>query len=1017
MPKPIEKLRSGLNRLREILFKGLFRARFRYDVFISYNHRAKGYAVNLKKQLADLDFSCFIDQEEAPPGSSLDPTLEKALSKSAVLVLLATERALTRPYIALEFQKFVSTGRRIIPINISGALTENNEDALARTPWNIIKTRKLIWIDEDKSAFAKEMPSPPIADGIDKLFKYTRRNSRVRTEIIGTAVLVLLLAVGAGFVIKGKAAEVSRQAGLADVAKKDAEKQLGIATEAGKEAQEQLGLAEVATSEAKRQGQIAETAKKEAEHQQEIARTATAEANKQQRIAEDAKLEADRQLERNRHMTYAENVSLAPQAYDNGLVNRASELLDDVSPTAGPAKKEDLRGFEWYYLAGLYDRKLADFKAHPGPVTSTAFSPDGKLLATGSRGTFRLWNATSRQLLKTLGDENEVVASSESNRNGAAYMSAVAFSPTAPVLATCSWNGTCSLWDTNSRTLLKTLRTGDSAQRVSVGFSPDGRMVAIGDSTVYEVWNTTSYSSIKFDNVSQQSADMYGIALAFSSDSQTLAISTGFGIELHDITSKDWRETLPRKFSRTRIMTFSPDGRSLLIGGEDGVVVYSMQDHKVINVWEPKERSAPAFMKSGNVVCFSPDGKEFATGEVDKAADGGEVKLWDATTNPIRLVASFKGVGNYGEVSSLAFSADNRVLSVGGRERVQLNDAVPERNSNIIKTSTTSTSVAFFPDSRHFATMEIVENSFDAQPVRIWDAMSRPPQQTATDLPKTSSCMAVSPDGHTMAICGKGKMTFIDVASQRSKVVDLPWTARGSNEPFSVAFSPDRQTLAVSGLGRGVVHWMKIEGDHFVDEPSNQPDKKIEVAVTGGLTFSPNGKLLVGYGHDFYQNQVSVWDAASHQRLVTIDYAGTLPRALAFSPNSKVLALGNGGGSVDVWDIASLLRSVAGKETALDSRVPKLRKDFLLTTLRGHSKAVNSIAFSADDKTLATGSEDETVKLWATRTYQRLLTLDGKIGSVNWVAFSPAEQTLLAGGEKGLASWYAPGATMRLKHR
>src|SRR2546423_7208036 len=111
MPTPVAKIRSVLNRLREILFKGLFRARFRYDVFISYSHGdAKEYAANLKRQLAGLDYSCFIDEEESPPGLSLGPTLEKALKKSAILVLLATERALTRPYIALEFEKFVPTG-------------------------------------------------------------------------------------------------------------------------------------------------------------------------------------------------------------------------------------------------------------------------------------------------------------------------------------------------------------------------------------------------------------------------------------------------------------------------------------------------------------------------------------------------------------------------------------------------------------------------------------------------------------------------------------------------------------------------------------------------------------------------------------------------------------------------------------------------------------------------------------------------------------------------------------------
>jgi TIR domain len=167
MPGPVARIRSALNRLREVLFKGLFRARFRYDVFISYSHRDKEYAVNLKTQLGSLDFSCFIDEEESPPGSWLDPTLAKALRRSATLVLLATERALTRPYVTLEFEKFIATKRTIVPINISDALTRNNKEALTRQPWNIIKSRNLVWIDETDDAFAKKNPSPPVADGIE----------------------------------------------------------------------------------------------------------------------------------------------------------------------------------------------------------------------------------------------------------------------------------------------------------------------------------------------------------------------------------------------------------------------------------------------------------------------------------------------------------------------------------------------------------------------------------------------------------------------------------------------------------------------------------------------------------------------------------------------------------------------------------------------------------------------------------------------------------------------------------
>jgi hypothetical protein len=271
MRKRLANFRSGLNRLRELLFKGLFRARFRYDVFISYSHDdAKDYAINLKNQLSRLDYVCFIDEEESPPGLSLESTLEKALRKSAILVLLMTERALTRPYIVSEVEQFAPTQRTIIPINISENLTRNNEQALTQPPWNIIKVRKLIWIDESEEAFAKKNPSPPIADGIDKLFKYTRRNVRVRAEIIGTAVLVLLAALGAGLMIRGQAAELSEQARLTEAAKKETEKQQAMATAAGTEAQRQLDIAKRATEEAERQGQIAAAAKQEAERQQRL---------------------------------------------------------------------------------------------------------------------------------------------------------------------------------------------------------------------------------------------------------------------------------------------------------------------------------------------------------------------------------------------------------------------------------------------------------------------------------------------------------------------------------------------------------------------------------------------------------------------------------------------------------------------------------------------------------------------------------------------------------------------------
>jgi sugar lactone lactonase YvrE len=151
-----------------------------------------------------------------------------------------------------------------------------------------------------------------------------------------------------------------------------------------------------------------------------------------------------------------------------------------------------------------------------------------------------------------------------------------------------------------------------------------------------------------------------------------------------------------------------------------------------------------------------------------------------------------------------------------------------------------------------------------------------------------------------------------------------------------------------------------------------------------GIAFSPDGSVLaVGDSG----GSVELWNAAGRKLALTdtVPSSGGAVNSVAFSPDGKTVAAGDSSGSVELWN-------AAGGKLALTDTVPS------------SGGAVNSVGFSPDGRTLAAGGNDGKVSLWnvadpARRRLVGQLLVTG--GPVNSVAFSPDGKTLAAANSDG----------------
>jgi WD40 repeat protein len=638
------------------------------------------------------------------------------------------------------------------------------------------------------------------------------------------------------------------------------------------------------------------------------------------------------------------------------------------------------------------NQPLCILAGHTNWVWCVAFSSDHTILASGSGDqTIKLWEVGTGQLLRTLQEHTDQVLS-------------VAFSSNNALLASSSADQTVKLWDVHTGRLLQTL-AGHTGWVRSVRFSPDGTLLAsVGDDQTIKLWNVLNdltklptQTESEVWAITEDLARLSGqllktlqghtspvLSVAFSPDRSTLASSgADYTVKLWNIWSGQLLNTFQGHSNWVRSVQFNADGTLLA----------SASDDQTVKLWDVRTET---FLKTlqGHTnwvwsVAFSPvmampinspmpmeeqehralpqeSGIILASGSYDQT-----VKLWDGRNG--QLVKTLQGYTNW--VLSVAFSPDGTLLaSAHDDQTVKLWD-VP--TGQLVKTLHGHTawvrSVAFSPNGT------LLASSSDDRTIKLWD-VSRSEMQS-------SEMQSVEQPSYKL--CGHFLMTL----------------QGHTNGIWSVGFSPDGTVLASGSVDKTVKLW------HV---PTGQLMKTLEGHGNWirSIKFSPDGTLLASGSYD---QTVKLWDVQTGQLLRTLQEHTSGVWSVDFSPDGTLLASGNYDQTVKLWDVHTgqlrqTLRghtdgvwSVGFKPAAIGEQPPtswqwatsSQEGKFILAsgsydqtvklwdvcagrvleTLRGHASWVWSLAFSPQGRLLASCSSDETIKLWDTKTGQCLQTL------------------------------------------
>ncbi len=676
-------------------------------------------------------------------------------------------------------------------------------------------------------------------------------------------------------------------------------------------------------------------------------------------------------------------------------------------------------------------------------ATRLVFSPDGRLLATGTlrSNTIKLWETATNRKLRDL---------SGSGQNSMAIAPAVAFSRDSRLLAASAGDNSVKVWDVMTGRELHSLAgvQGSMMSAVGVyfvGFASDNRLVTVSDAV--RVWDLSTGRELRtlesdLMSLARFTGNDSGVTLS-ADGAQLLLLTDEPQVRVIDLASgrEVSRVKLPGDQIESLQLAFSPDGNLLAAGIQDKRL-------KFWNLTSKKDQELARTAKEFSVVKFSRDGRLLALSE------NYTVRLWDVAT--LRELPALKvpNSGSFPQAEAfIAFSEDGKRIATGGfdTDTIVWEAETGKRLSNLSGRTNMAYNVAFSADGNELA----------AGGRTRWDLRTGRGVRTAPETSEKTFGMA-SPDGRLLALMKPNSSEVPILESPGGRQLHTLRPASDIGTVQRMRFSPDGTTLAViygprddirptpgqsMSFGSQIKIWDLKTGRELRSFDAGQ--------IPMALDFSADGRVIGSVGS---MGQISLWEVQSGNKLRDLTSmpfgafnpanikpgqmpdmneiaammtnvignmsAGTMGSvtSLAFSGDGRMLATGGVESKANI-DLAAMMsgakvqyprKQKGSKQPDPQDMMRDLKVESVglvklwdvasgreIGAIKGHGRGVNKVAFSRDGKLLASGSTDNTIKIWDVATRSEVRTLTGHTSSIESIDFTPDGRLLASAGEDG----------------